>query len=104
MTEYIELKEAIETLRDVYEREFPTADGAFDLYATRIIPRALKNISTADVAPVRRGEWIEIETPHIERVFECSLCEQRVWGVHDKMPYCAGCGAKMDLGGAYNET
>lgn len=58
MSEYIKREAAIESVREVYEREFPTADGAFDLFATRILPKTLKNLPAADVASVRRGKWV----------------------------------------------
>jgi hypothetical protein len=39
MSDYISREAAIKELLDTYEREFPTADGAFDLFAVRIMPR-----------------------------------------------------------------
>lgn len=88
MGEYIERKAAIEALLDVYEREFPTADGAFDLFATRIAPRTLRNVPAADVAPVRHGRWIEART-----LEKCSCCGKK--GFPD-WRYCPNCGARMD--------
>lgn len=49
MSKYIDLEEAIKTLGDVYEREFPTGSGAFDLYAVRIVPKVLRNMETIDI-------------------------------------------------------
>lgn len=57
--EYIERNEAIKELRDVYEFENPTASGAFDEYATMLVPRVLKNLPTADV--VDRPKWISVK-------------------------------------------
>lgn len=57
--EYIERNEAIKELRDVYESEYPTASGAFDKYATMLVPRVLKNLPTADV--IDRPKWISVE-------------------------------------------
>lgn len=62
MSDCISREAAIKELLDTYEREFPTADGAFDLFAVRIMPRVLRNIPAADVEPVRMGQW--------ERCFE----------------------------------
>lgn len=56
--EYIERNEAIKELRDVYEFENPTASGAFDEYATMLVPRILKNLPTADV--IDRPKWISV--------------------------------------------
>jgi hypothetical protein len=58
---------------------------------------------TADVEPVRHGEWIydgsycEVDECH------CSLCNQfMTTTIGMQMPYCPNCGAKMD-GGKVNE-
>ena len=52
--EYIERNKAINELRDIYEFENPTASGAFDEYATILVPRVLNNIPAADVVEVVR--------------------------------------------------
>ena len=58
------------------------------------------NATTADVAPVVHGRWIEKTVPEGCRYFECSNC-----GAHEnrhtaiKGYYCWRCGAKMDGGG-----
>lgn len=126
MAEYIDKEAVIRELRNVYEREFPTADGAFDLFANRIMPRVIKNIPAADVAPVRHGRWIY--EAHEEKVncrwnvtAECSECcdeKNEIWagfslGVPSciakdvaienakgvKLPkFCPNCGALMDGG------
>lgn len=56
MAEYIDRQAAIKELCAVYEHEYPTAHGAFDEYATKIVPNVLKNLPPADVRPVVRGE------------------------------------------------
>ena len=96
MAEYIEREAVIRELRDVYEREFPTADGAFDLFANRIVPRVIKNIPAAEVEQVRHGHWIEASGYQI-----CSECgEEHAWDEY-RASYCEDCGARMD-GGADN--
>ena len=52
MAEYIERKKAIKELGNAYEYEYPTANGAFDEFATTIVPNILKNIPAANVADV----------------------------------------------------
>ena len=100
MSDCISREAAIKELLDTYEREFPTADGAFDLFAVRIMPRVLRNIPAADVEPVRMGQW--------ERCFEdwrqqiegdkCSACVFEYFGTGiRRFHYCPNCGAKMDL-------
>ena len=50
-----------------------------------------KTLSVADVAPVRRGRWIEEDGIQI-----CSECgEEHEWEDY-RAPYCDTCGAKMD--------
>lgn len=65
--EYIERNDAIKELRDVYESENPTASGAFDEYATMLVPRILKNLPTADVVEVVRCKDCE----HKKEIHDC---------------------------------
>lgn len=46
---YIEVGEAIKEILRTYECEFPTASGAFDEFAVRIVPNVLKYLPTVDV-------------------------------------------------------
>lgn len=73
MAEYIEKQAAIKELCAVYEYEYPTAHGAFDEYATKIVPNVLRNLPPADVRPVRRGRW--------------------EWNEDDGHCYCTVCGS-----------
>lgn len=52
MSKYIDCEKAIKELYDTYERKFPTGSGAFDLYASRIVPRVLRNMADEEVEPV----------------------------------------------------
>lgn len=54
MDEYINRDATIKAIHDVYEYGFPTASGAFDDFATKIVPSLLNSIPAADVAPVVR--------------------------------------------------
>lgn len=45
-----------------------------------------------DVAPVRHGRWILVDTDE-EQFFICSECENKEYWESD---YCPNCGAKMD--------
>lgn len=91
--EYIERNEAIKELRDVYEFENPTASGAFDEYATMLVPRILKNLPTADVVEVKHGEWIILG----DCDFQCPECGFRFTSPDDisMFKFCR-CGLKMD--------
>lgn len=55
----------------------------------------VENTPAANVAPVRHGEWQEING-----IFRCSLCEYSFEheGYQHFFNYCPNCGAKMDGG------
>lgn len=61
---------------------------------SKIIDRVIQKINlvkSADVAPVRRGRWIEEDGIQI-----CSECgEEHEWEDY-RAPYCDTCGAKMN--------
>ena len=94
MAEYIECEAAIKRLHDVYEYEFPTSSGAFDEFATKIVPCALRSIPAADVAPVMHGKWIHESNSD---AWVCSRCGRSVNADPEGIDlYCYHCGAKMD--------
>lgn len=95
MAEYIEKNKAIKELYEVYDYEFPTASGSFDEYARMIVPNTIKNMPTADVAPVVHGRW-ETNSDRPDSLI-CSICKCGfdMWK-HDPHNYCPNCGAKMD--------
>ena len=49
----------------------------------------------ADVAPVRHGRWLCVDTD-TEQFFLCNRCKKKEYWESD---YCPNCGAKMDLEG-----
>ena len=79
--EYIEREAAIEAIMsDPPDAHYP------QWYVDKI-----KSIPAADVAPVRRGRWIEEDGIQI-----CSECgEEHEWEDY-RAPYCDTCGAKMN--------
>lgn len=103
MSDCISREAAIKELLDTYEREFPTADGAFDLFAVRIMPRVLRNIPAADVEPVRRGRWVRPHWRNSSYCCDCSECggeamhREYQWNKKGIYPICPNCGSKMDL-------
>lgn len=96
MAEYFEKETVFKEIFSIYEREFPTASGAFDEFVTKTVPNILACIPSADVAPVRIGFW-EIggvnPTNNIIGNFKCSLCKGTSLEDSD---YCPNCGAKME--------
>lgn len=101
MAEYIEREKVLKEILSVHEREFPTASGAFDEFVTKIVPNILACIPSADVAPVRRGRWIDLILAYEKRcdwdvLIECSCCGSRYSGDR-RDNYCPNCGAKMEV-------
>ena len=83
-------------------RYLDTPSLYYPMYMTQLNERAyfkqiITDLPTADVTPVRHGQWIEKQEKDTFAgylySYECSECgrvKQR------KEPYCPNCGAKMD--------
>lgn len=69
-------------------------------FNTGSVFRAINRQPAADVAPVRRGRWVD----YMCRDWRCSVCGEKINKVRnvdgycydDKPNYCPNCGAKMD--------
>ena len=87
MDEYIKRETAV---RMVMAAKW--GDGSDGAMAMEIVASA----PTADVAPVRHGQWIydkKAQRPY------CSVCKGYFYGAtNSPMSYCPNCGAKMDGG------
>jgi len=100
MNEYISREEAIKELREVYEKEYPTASGDFDEYASHDVPNVLRNIPSADVQPVKLGKW---ECEHYDELIECYVANCSECGyestdnyrITPNHRYCEYCGTRM---------
>lgn len=62
----------------------------------------IKNIPSADVAPVRHGKWLVKDNGWGGTYYTCTDCGEDWVTVNgtpaeNKMKYCPACGAKMDL-------
>ena len=86
MTEYIKREDAIDAVLDVY---YNTPD--IDLSGGRL-EAAILNIPAADVAEVRHGRWLCVDTD-TEQFFLCNRCKKKEYWESN---YCPNCGAKMD--------
>ena len=55
-------------------------------------------IPSADVAPVRHGRWMDVESDDGCIVWHCSVCDYPVKtiGGYPSYRYCPMCGARMD--------
>nr|DAD86847.1 MAG TPA: hydrogenase/urease nickel incorporation protein [Siphoviridae sp. ct91l7] len=80
-----------------YIRAVVAAKAIADKYGIPLgdLVDTFSDIPAADVAPVRRGRWIEEDGIQI-----CSECgEEHEWEDY-RAPYCDTCGAKMNNEGA----
>ena len=86
--EYIKREDAIEAFDPRQRRD----------WYTPWIVETLKDLPSADVAPIRHGRWINTDRYGFS-VMECSECGAQTGTLN--FPYCFNCGARMD--GDYNE-
>ena len=87
MAEYIE-REAL--LCEIERREaLMVGDKIVSVDAMKSF---IKNRPAADVAPVRHGRWLCVDTD-TEQFFLCNRCKKKEYWESD---YCPSCGAKMD--------
>lgn len=86
MADYIDREAAIEAVGDIHPLD----------YNSRAIAERLKDLPSADVAPVRRGRWIWHDVNGVAfYVKECSVCGW-VHALSGNYLYCHNCGARMD--------
>ena len=78
MAEYIERQEAIGAAKHAW------AKGLEPSQYLEIIP-------AEDVAPVRHGRWLCVDTD-TEQFFLCNICKKKEYWESD---YCPNCGADM---------
>ena len=84
MADYIKRDDAIKAFDPRQRRD----------WYTPWIVETLKDLPSADVAPVRHGHWIKISPAGI---YECSECGKNVMTSDiEAYEYCHGCGARMD--------
>ena len=100
--EYIErealkedLKESYERLRAIYDSLTYNEDkqicaGQLTTFTEAIL--RVKEASAADVAEVRHGRWLCVDTD-TEQFFLCNRCKKKEYWESN---YCPNCGAKMD--------
>lgn len=82
MDDYIKREDAIQAFDPLKKQD----------WYTPWIVETLKDLTSADVAPVRHGRWevIDAEEP---RRYGCSECKRLSWHMEN---YCPNCGARMD--------
>ena len=97
MAEYIEREAISEEIRKYYYKNPPNFSygEGFDCGLDRA-QRAILDAPSADVAPVRHGEWEIVVGSNGKEYMVCTCCRvsQDITGV---FTYCPNCGCKMDL-------
>ena len=88
MDEYIKREYAVDAVLDVY---YDTPD--IDLSGEKFEAAILK-IQAADVAPVRHGRWLFVDTD-TEQFFLCNRCKKKEYWESN---YCPNCGCLMEEG------
>ena len=91
MHEYIE-REAAVKVAEKYGLANGSALGRHTGLAD-CIASEIADIPTADVAPVRKGRWVCVDTD-TEQFFLCNRCKKKEYWESN---YCPECGAEMDL-------
>ena len=87
MAEYIKKETAIKSLlNDSPEQVRYSREDAAD---------CIRYMDAADVAPVRHGRWLYVNTD-TEQFFLCNRCKKKEYWESN---YCPNCGCKMDLEG-----
>ena len=93
MTEYIE-REALEVALNHRLNFLMAENGEYDHYTSgfdEAVTR-VENFPAADVAEVRHGRWLCVDTD-TEQFFLCNRCKKKEYWESN---YCPNCGAKMD--------
>ena len=86
MAEYIEREAAIAWF-------MPYAHTGESIDADVVISD-IKGMKTADVAPVRHGRWLCVDTD-TEQFFLCNMCNGKEYW---ETEFCPNCGCRMDGG------
>ena len=91
--EYIEREVISEGIRKYYYKNPPNSSyqEGFDRGLDKA-QRVILNAPVADVAPVRHGRWVCVDTD-TEQFFLCNRCKKKEYWESN---YCPECGAKMD--------
>ena len=96
MAEYIKKADVLEYLsarrNQVLKSPLSTLDAKFEVM--EIFDFVDHRVESADVAPVRHGRWLCVDTD-TEQFFLCNRCKKKEYWESD---YCPNCGCLMDGG------
>ena len=99
MTDYIDRQAAIDAIERLIlpQTKGETAAEEINRIAWRCAincaEEVIGHLPSAEVEPIRHGEWIWDEA---YEMFTCSECGKQM--IRNDYPYCAFCGALMDKG------
>ena len=86
-------------MAEYIEREAVLAEADYDGNYMLVVPaKKVRNIPSADVAPVVHGRWENMTIAIVDTTGYCGVCrKQAVWRSRNK-PYaiCPYCGARME--------
>ena len=85
MAEYVTKEQVIDWYRPYGQTDEPIP--------FEILVSDLKDMDAADVAPVRYGRWLCVDTD-TEQFFLCNRCKKKEYWESN---YCPNCGCTMDL-------
>ena len=84
MPEYIE--------REATYEDFEKCNSGNPKWTPSRVKTLLARQKAADVAPVRHGQWLCVDTD-TEQFFLCNRCKKKEYWESD---YCPSCGCRMD--------
>ena len=90
MAEYIEREAVVRELNKTYDNMNAMGAQFYGGFMNAVY--RIKDFPAADVAPVRHGRWLCVDTD-TEQFFLCNRCKKKEYWESD---YCPNCGAKMD--------
>lgn len=94
MDEYIKKEEALRVISDVL---FETDPSGKEQIAVLKCSHSVRELPTADVAPVVHGRWIS-DGDGYHWTYNCSICAWKDgYPFNERHNFCPHCGAKMDL-------
>ncbi len=94
MDEYIKKEEALRVISDVL---FETDPSGKEQIAVLKCSHSVRELPTADVAPVVHGRWIA-DGDGYHWTYNCSICAWKDgYPFNERHNFCPSCGAKMDL-------
>lgn len=80
-------------IRARYEYDYPTASGAFDTFATRLVPNIIKGVPTIDPVDYLQRKGYVVIPPTQIKLYKCPHC-----GIYTPMKteYCQQCYGLME--------